>query len=67
MGDITIFFKDGHVIGSCPVGHEQEWVQPGKGRESQSYNSTKRSTDECWHNWARARVHVSEEIAQREL
>ena len=64
MGNITVFFKNGHVIGSCAAGHESDWVNGMKGERKQEYDSTKASTDERWHAWAKARCTQSESYAQ---
>lgn len=65
--EIAVFFKDGLVIGSCPVEHMDEW---GKGRDSMrkiDYDKHIISTDARWHEWARRRVRESEEYAQQAL
>lgn len=69
MGDITIFFKSGRVIGSCPVGQERNWIHAREeaGMPSQQYDSMKKSTDERWYNCVRVRCHASEDVAQQEL
>jgi hypothetical protein len=63
MGNITVFFKDGYVIGSCPTGQEKEWANGIKGHKEE-YDRTKASTDDRWHAWARARCTQSESYAQ---
>ena len=73
MGAITIFWKDGIPCGTCPAGHEKEWLQ-GKDKNPIQPDRQTSSTDDRWHDWARARADkkyggggMTEEEAQRLL
>lgn len=67
MGAITIFFKNGRVIGSCGAGNESEWANGHKREKQIEYDKTISSTDDKWHEWARIRCHKSESEAQKAL
>ena len=67
MGVITIFFKNGRVVGSCPVGSEESWKQHKKENKKIDYDTTKESTDYQWKQWAKKRITESEADAQSVL
>jgi len=57
QGNITVFLKKGRPIGSCPAGHENNWINHGveKGMKSMQgeFERMMSSTDEEWNAWAR--------------
>ena len=71
MGDITVFWKSGKIIGTCSAGKESDWLNPEKLEREKPDRQTS-STDERWHQYARARAEknnggggMSESDAQR--
>jgi hypothetical protein len=55
MQAITIFWKDGNIIGACQAGHESEFGGfPDK--QQRKYDYTTSSTEERWQAYAKHRV-----------
>ena len=74
MGAITIFWKNGLPVGTCPAGQEVQFLNPDKGMQSERPDRQTSSTDERWQKWAWARGDkkyggggMSEQEAQRYL
>lgn len=58
MSAITVFLDNsGRPIGTCPAGHEQEWLngpfRKGDNKHAEQVARQVSSTDEQWHDWAR--------------
>lgn len=57
-GAITVFFKEGQLVGACTRGQEDSWIATNErtGSGATSHDSIKNSTRDRWNAYVRHRA-----------